>query len=112
MSKWVGIVILLLFLIGCSAQGVETPPDTSWAFPAIHMNGQIYQLTHDNVDRVENLIGEIESYAEDETQEGYKNFSNELPIGTKLYKIPDVDPSEAIAYEKDGEYFKAVASKR
>lgn len=91
-----------LFLSACSFGN----SNTSWAYAFVAWEGNTYQMTGAYIDVVDEEIGEVTMYSDQEgTYTG--NFSNEYEKGTKYFAIPGVSTDEAIAVqEKDGRYRK------
>ena len=115
MLKTIGVWMLLVILLsGCSDQGnagnlVSQPKSekpasqkavaASWAFEFVTWNNHPYKMTSVTVTKVGKLLGEITTSSDEETSSYAGNFSNRYPVGTKLYEIPGVDTTEAIAVE-------------
>ncbi|OPA74275.1 hypothetical protein BVG16_24425 [Paenibacillus selenitireducens] len=117
------LMILILVVICCACSNTKSDSTTatpliseqktahSIPFPLIKWNHHIYRITTENVTDIELEIGEIEYQSMNEERETPDNFSTSYPAGTKLYKILDIDTSEAIAIQEDaGTYVKAVAN--
>ena len=91
--------LLLVFPLKTSA--------TSWANHFVVWNGNMYVVSDEHVQKVENEIGAVTKYSDMKQYGG--NFSNIYPKGTKYFTIKDIDTDIAIAVETaDGEYVKAV----
>lgn len=78
----------------------------------IKWNNNIYLSTEEMVSTIEYQVGTIEYYSDNEQADKYDNFSNQYPIGTKIYKIKDINTDDAVAIKVDNEYIKAVREKK
>ena len=98
------LLLTLLFLVtlfaGCSSK--------SWVSSFVVWDSDIYQISEEYVDKVDEEIGEVTMYSDKEgTYSG--NFSNEYKKGTKYFSIEGISTKEAIAIEEDdGKYRKAI----
>ncbi|UOE94661.1 hypothetical protein [Alkalihalobacillus sp. LMS39] len=80
---------------------------TSWAYPFITWEGNLYVVTDTKIEKVEEELGQVTSYSDMESLPG--DFSNAYQKGTKFYKIKGVSTEEAIAVEvEDGTFIKAI----
>jgi len=85
-------------LFGCSSEA-------DWNSSFVVWNGDMYEVSNEYVDEVDEEIGQVTKYSDKEgTYSG--NFSNKYRKGTKLYSIKDIGTDEAIAIEEDGKYRK------
>jgi len=101
------ISFIVLALLGCS-QSDSSNSAADWAYSFVVWEGYIYELCDDYIKVVEEEIGEVTSYSNNEgTYTG--NFSNEYNTGTKYFSIVGVSTDEAIAIKEDeGMYRKAI----
>lgn len=84
---------------------------SSYPYPLIKWNNQVYRITTTNVIDVDEEIGEIMSYSTDETQEEADNFSNYYKIGTKIWSIHNAEENKEVAIEILPDIFvKAVSN--
>lgn len=105
MKKTVALLILFTFLICTSVQAL------SWAYGFVVWDGNVYEVKDEEFlqeDEVGEVIGEVETQADDMTGDHYGNASNYYPIGTRYYEIKGIPTSEAIAVEVDGQWVRAV----
>ncbi|MBY0123053.1 hypothetical protein [Bacillus sp. S/N-304-OC-R1] len=98
------IFILFMFFAFCS-----TTQALSWAYPFVVWKGNVYEVTDEDVIKVENVIGEVKSKPDDRTGDYIGDASNIYPVGTKYYEISGVSPSDALAVVvEEGKWKKAV----
>ncbi|GAB6991643.1 hypothetical protein [Paenibacillus pini] len=110
------LLIVLIMLTSCGtrmdssteqkelAMSVSTDQMTSvsasWPFSnMISFNNLSYLGTDETIDNIDHIIGQIDSYSDQETAVQFGNFSNFYPTQTKLYKIKNVDIEDEIAIE-------------
>ncbi|MFE4710271.1 hypothetical protein ACFRAM_05280 [Paenibacillus sp. NPDC056722] len=119
MKRLIGTLFALLLLSGCAhpslAQVDKTnAPETgqissqSWSFDKIiTFNKTIYVGTEIKVapTDIQESIGEVKTYSDEESESGKDDFSNHYPVGTKLYKIKDLSTQTAIAVEINKDSF-------
>jgi len=104
------MLLISVLISGCSSP--EKPINGSsadWAFNFVVWNNNLYELLKEDVTPKEigNQVGEVKQYSDKEGTYS-DGFSNEYPVGTKLYSINDVNSSDYIAVEvKEGIYRKA-----
>ncbi|CAH8720830.1 hypothetical protein M5W83_12075 [Paenibacillus thiaminolyticus] len=93
--------ILSLFVAGCSSQEKLPTSSNEWKIIGVIWNGYMYQATEEMVTEIDEKIGTVEKYSDDESfLKSYKDtFSNKYPVGTNLYSIKGVPVTEAIAAE-------------
>jgi hypothetical protein len=107
MKLLLSIFIMMILSVGCSTQ--KTGDDsTSASYPsAVFVNNILYGLSVEIVtqDKLGIQLGVVKRKVEPMPTENGE--SNEAPVGSKIYEIKSVDPSEAIAVEIYGEYRKA-----
>lgn len=116
------IFFLIIILTACSNKIATVNPEktlpvetnevlSSYPYPLVKWNNVFYSLTtEENID-VNEPIGEILNYSNDDTNKGSTpdNSSNFYQKGTKLWSIKDLDTKEAIAVEYEpNKYVKAV----
>lgn len=105
MKKIFLFALVLIFISFASAQAL------TWAYGFVVWDGNVYEVKDEEFlqeDEVGEVIGEVETQADDMTGAHYGNASNYYPIGTKYYEITGTATSEAIAVEVDGQWLKAV----
>jgi len=99
------IIILLITSVMTIACGKQPEPD--WVSDFVVYEGNLYEVTQQKVEQVENKIGEIDKLIKDSAIHS-GNISNTFPEGTVLYSIVNVEIQEAIAVEaSEGEYLQA-----
>lgn len=88
--------------------GNTNTSSADWAYSFVVWEDYIYQISDEDVQEVDEKIGEVTAYSD--TEGSYAgNFSNEYKKGTKYYSITGVSTEEAIAIkEEDGTYRKAT----
>jgi hypothetical protein len=105
------LCVLLLFvcaLVTTSCSGNSSSGSSGdWKFKSVIWKGDLYVASTDVVTEVENEIGAIEEYSDDENFKPSKIFSNKYPVGTKLFKIPGISISESFAIEYENKYIVA-----
>jgi uncharacterized phage protein gp47/JayE len=82
-------------------------------YPFVKWNGEAYVITEITIEAngIENEIGKVTSYSDQEKTQTSGNFSNTFEKGTKYFKIRGVDSEKAIAVEKEkGIFVKAIIS--
>lgn len=111
------IIMLPALLGGCGTNNsqIAEMPSTDWNYYFVIWNNQMYVIKTrekdiEQVNQVEEQIGTITHYSDVEGEAKYSsNFSNYFEEGTKLYKIKNIDTSEAIAIQSgDGTFIKAI----
>ncbi|WP_404407125.1 hypothetical protein [Jeotgalibacillus malaysiensis] len=88
------------FIAGIMVLFFSLPQDiyaTSWAYSFVVWEGYVYQVTDEEVERIEEEIGKVTAFSDMDQLPG--NFSNAYREGTKYFSIEGTDPSEAIAVE-------------
>lgn len=110
--KLLGFVLLFLCTIAAACSGNSNAPGASgdWASYFVVWKGNIYVATNEVITQVENEIGTIEEFSDDENYKPSKVFSNKYPVGTKLYKIPGTSTADSFAIEVEGKYIVAEKS--
>lgn len=92
--------LFIILLVGCSS-------NNSWISHFVKYEGNLYNETNEEIDKVGNKLGEVEFYLEKETDA--QNFSsNFYSKGTEIYEIDGVNTSDAIAVKVDNKYIKLV----
>ncbi|MEV5026693.1 hypothetical protein [Paenibacillus sp. LPE1-1-1.1] len=83
----------------------------SFPYPMLKWNNRLYRITSYNVSNVGDFLGEI-IYSPISLIEP-NNSTSYFPNGTKLYLIPGIKPTEAVAYGTSYKniYGKAIAHK-
>ena len=95
------VFLTLLILAGCS--------QSEGAYPSVvAVNNTLYNLTVDTVtpDNIGTQLGEVKREAE--VMPKANEEANSTPVGSKLFEVKGIDPSEAIAVEINGTYQKAT----
>lgn len=102
-------MVVLGILIGCSN---DTPNGASadTRFKAVLWEGDLYSFTPEVQTDVESQIGEVEEYTryENEHPSLTKVWSNEYPLGTKIFKVKNELTKKAIAVEINGKFLKGT----
>ncbi|MBP2114657.1 hypothetical protein [Paenibacillus silagei] len=97
---------LLVTVVGCSSTSKQNSSG-DWSSLFVVWNGDMYTFDNQTLDSVDEQIGEIEEFSDNEaTIFSSKIFSNKYIVGTKIFKIKEVDPEESIAVEYNGKYYK------
>lgn len=114
-------IMVIIFLSACSNNGPNhsTSPNyegsADWNAAFIIWDDETYVINTSGteieyVDEIEERIGAVETYSDEEGAVPYpypNKHSNYLEAGTKLYKISNIDITEAIAAENGDQYIKA-----
>lgn len=102
-------LFLFMLIAACSNQSQSSG---DWASNFVVWNGDLYVVSSEtlNVSDIENKIGEVEQFSDDESFTPTKTFSNKYKKGTILYKISHTATNKAIAIEYEGIYYKASNS--
>jgi hypothetical protein len=81
----------------------------SFPYPMLKWNNRLYRITSYNVSNVGDFLGEI-IYSPISLITP-NNSTSYFPNGTKLYLIPGIKPTEAVAYETSNKniFGKAIA---
>ena len=121
--KKIMIILSVVMISACSSGentiDLENKPSvtaqvntqSSFPYPLVKWNSQVYRATTDEDFDVDEEIGEIVNHSTNETAKSPDNFSNYFKKGTKIWSIKGVDTKEAIAVEDaSGKYVKAVSS--
>lgn len=113
MKKLFLLVAIVFVLSGCGqspSQPVSTASGTSssWAYELINWHDHIYKLTSEHVHAVEKQIGSVTNYSTVEGTPQTGTFSNFFPVGTKIFEIPNVPTSTALAVQTKDGYVKLV----
>lgn len=105
MKKILLLSLVLVFTFFSSAYAL------TWAYAFVVWDGNVYEVMDEEFlqkDEVGEVIGKVETQANDNTGNHYGNASNYYPIGTRYYEITGIPASKAIAVEVDGQWLKAV----
>ncbi|CAM4017168.1 NisI/SpaI family lantibiotic immunity lipoprotein [Saccharibacillus endophyticus] len=96
------VFLALLFVTGCSTQSEGTYPNV------VSLNGNLYGVSLEKVtqDNIGNQLGEVKRIAK--VMPKANEEANDTPVGSKLFEIKGIAPSEAIAVEINGTYQKAT----
>ncbi|WP_405115733.1 hypothetical protein MHH28_13570 [Paenibacillus sp. FSL K6-1217] len=99
-------ILLIIVTIGCNPSSKQAT-SSDWSYLFVVWNGDMYTFNDETVDAVDEQLGEVEEYSDDEAKSFSSNiFSNKYSVGTKIFKIKDVSTDEAIAIESNGKYYK------
>ncbi|MDQ0229191.1 hypothetical protein [Metabacillus malikii] len=101
-------LLIFTFVIFSFATSVQA---LSWAYSFVVWNGNVYEVTDENVSESElgKGIGEVKTKPNDMTGSYYGNASNTYPKGTKYYEISGTSTEVAIAVEvEEKQWVKAV----
>ncbi|WP_449539702.1 hypothetical protein [Ferdinandcohnia sp. Marseille-Q9671] len=101
----------LLFFIFVLFSFTSTVQALSWAYSFVVWNGNVYEVTDENMIETEigKVIGEVKTKPNDMTGNFYGNASNSYPKGTKYYEISGTPTESAIAVEiEKKQWVKAV----
>lgn len=102
---------MFTLILGCSSQENRSPRKSTadWAASFVVWNGDLYEIQSEEVDanEIEKAIGKVTHYSDYEGTYS-DGFSNKYPVGTKLYKMKNIETSENIAIEIiEGQFIKA-----
>ncbi|GGE00086.1 hypothetical protein [Paenibacillus nasutitermitis] len=114
MKKFVIIILTLLlsiFATGCSKDS-KSKSSEDWSSNFVVWNKNMYNFTNETVLDVEESIGQVEKYSDNENIKTSKVFSNIYPEGTKIYKIKDISTDIAIAVGINDKYIKGSNSEK
>ncbi|CAM2773868.1 hypothetical protein PASE110613_00110 [Paenibacillus sediminis] len=101
------IIIPLIFLSGCNSSQGGSSGD--WSSNFVVWQGNMYIFNDTTVEEVDEQIGKIEEYSDNEANKFSSNiFSNIYDVGTEIYKIKDTSTDEAIAVKIQDKYFKGI----
>jgi hypothetical protein len=116
----ISLFLMLFALMGCtgySSNNTHTKSSASWAYPFVRVNGVLYGISNNEIDKSEvgKKIGEVKRNVEkmDSGPDKYfeRNFdSNELDEGTPLFE--DLKDPTAIVFKKSGKFFLAKKSNK
>lgn len=86
----------------------------TWAYWFVVHDGKVYEVIEDEIlsnEEVGNVIGEVETKADEYSGKYTGNASNYYDIGTRYFEINHVSPKDAIAVEIERDvYVKAIYS--
>ncbi|MBM7662148.1 ABC-type transport system substrate-binding protein [Bacillus mesophilus] len=106
MRRMIFLLLACFFLTTSSTSALE------WAYGFVVHNGKVYEVKEEETlsqEEIGDLIGKVETKADEYSGDYHGNASNFYEIGTLYYKIAEVSISEAIAVEtKPNYYVKAV----
>jgi len=104
------VLLLSALMSGCSSQGKPVNQSSAdWAMGFVVWHNNLYEIVKEDVapQEIGKQVGKVKQYSDKEGTYS-DGFSNEYPVGTKLYSISGVDTSNYIAIEvKAGEFIKA-----
>ncbi|WP_100333459.1 hypothetical protein [Bacillus alkalisoli] len=95
MTRKVLFFLLCIFSLTTSVQAL------SWAYSFVVWNGNVYEVTNENVleGEIGKIIGEVKTKPNDMTGNYYGDASNAYPKGTKYYEISGTPTKNSIAVE-------------
>ncbi|MBG9793029.1 hypothetical protein ABD76_11245 [Paenibacillus dendritiformis] len=102
-------IIMSVIITGCTSQEKLPTSSGDWRISSVTLNGYLYRATEEMVMDIDNRIGTIEKYSDDESflKSIEDTFSNKYLVGTNLYSIKGVPVTEAIAAEvSNNTYYK------
>ncbi|THE13063.1 hypothetical protein E1I69_09340 [Bacillus timonensis] len=106
MKKIICLTIVFLLVTQTCASAL------SWAYFFVVHDGKVYEIKEDMLLKqyeVGEMIGKVETKADEYTGDYYGNASNYYEIDTVYFKIEDIPINEAIAVQTvEGHYVKAV----
>ncbi|MBO0992936.1 hypothetical protein [Bacillus sp. SD088] len=110
MRKVLWIFFSVFLIYGCSENELATDSSESFAYEkSIVFQGSVYVAQDEQVEKVEEKVGTIEYHSSREGDSKEGNFSNYYEVGTDIFKISDIDTTEAIAIEvSNGHYIRAI----
>ncbi|MFE0507464.1 hypothetical protein ACWF7H_27695 [Peribacillus butanolivorans] len=113
MRRFLGVILLLLVISGCSNNEISNGTSASFAYEkSIGFKGNVYVTQDEVVEKVEKKVGSIKHHSDKEGDSNKDNFSNYYEVGTSIFEISDIDISKAIAIEvSNGHYIKAINEK-
>lgn len=98
--------------VSCVNKDLSTG-SVDWAFNFIHWKGTSYSVTEEKVpqSKIEEKLGEVQKYSDDENFSSRYTYSNIYPVGTEFYKIKSISKNDAIAVKTNEDFFKLVKTK-
>ncbi|GIN70235.1 hypothetical protein J14TS2_07100 [Bacillus sp. J14TS2] len=105
---WIFFSIVLIY--GCDNNELSNGISESFAYEkSIFFQGNVYVAQDIQVEKVDKKIGTIKYHSTKEEDSTDENFSNYYEVGTDIFKISNIDTTEAIAIEvSNGYYIKAI----
>lgn len=70
----------------------------------------MYTLTDSHTAKFDTLLGTVEASATDENVEYHGTYSNHFKVGTEIYSIEGVNPSQAIAVKSEDQTYVLMES--
>ncbi|WP_314589853.1 hypothetical protein [Paenibacillus terrigena] len=108
-SLFLYIMLSIILVSGCASKMTEGSGD--WAYPFVIWQDDIFEVLEEEIDadQIDQEIGEVKRYSDTEGIYG-NGFSNKLLVGTKLYRVKNIDISDFIAV-RIGEIYKKARDK-
>lgn len=109
-KKIFSIILLLIMVSGCSQNEEIYGTSESFVYDKmIIFKGNVYVSTSQEIIEIEEQVGSIKHHVTKEEDSDSESSSNFHPVGTKLYKIPNVDIEDALAVEiSNNKYIRAI----
>ncbi|TCI51447.1 hypothetical protein EVJ30_11315 [Exiguobacterium sp. SH5S13] len=102
MKRVVWLVVLLLS-VSMSVHAL------SWAYAFVVLDGRVYEVTDEVVAEADlgEVVGEVETLADDMTGDYYGDASNMYPIGTEYRQVEGESVEDVLAVEDETEWKRA-----
>ncbi|WP_070328609.1 hypothetical protein [Exiguobacterium aurantiacum] len=103
MKRVIWMVVLLLS-VSVSVHAL------SWAYAFVVLDGRVYEVTDEVVAEADlgEVVGEVETLADDMTGDYYGDASNMYPIGTEYRQVEGESVEDVLAVEDGTEWKRAV----
>ncbi|MFC3746767.1 hypothetical protein [Paenibacillus sp. GCM10012306] len=100
--------LLVITAVGCSSgtkkQFVGSP---DWTSRFIVWDGKLYSFDLKTTAEIEKEVGKVEELSNEKSHTfTSETFSNHFEVGTKVYKVRNVETDDAIAAELDGFFYE------
>ncbi|TCI27216.1 hypothetical protein EVJ32_03215 [Exiguobacterium sp. SH5S4] len=102
MKRVIWMVVLLLS-VSLSVHAL------SWAYAFVVLDGRVYEVTDIKVSEADlgDVVGEVETLADDMTGDYYGDASNMYPIGTEYRQVDGESVEDVLAVEDETEWKRA-----
>lgn len=100
--------LLVISVAGCASSEKKVyvgNPD--WTSRFIVWDGKVYSFDLKTTAEIEKEIGKVEEFSSEQSHKFSSSpYSNHFEVGTKVYKVRNVETDVAIAAELDGFYYE------
>lgn len=102
MKRVLGLIVLMM----CVSSAVHA---LSWAYAFVVLDGRVYEVTEEVIpeDNLGDVVGEVETLADDMTGDYYGDASNMYPIGTEYRQVEGESVEDVLAVEDEAEWKRA-----